>query len=102
MGIRLLAGKDGKEERQVGVVRVQQIQLAQVEHIVSRYGGEVRVELVGGFGEQVAIGIRKDADELGPGVIEFNSRMSVQNNGERKPAERFPVAQSTQAVAKVF
>src|SRR6266849_5349375 len=43
MGVRLVAGKDRKEKRQVGVVRVQQIQLAQVERIVTRYGGEIGV-----------------------------------------------------------
>ena len=49
MGVRLLARKDGKEKRQVGVVCVQQIQLAQVECIVAGYSGEVRVELVVGL-----------------------------------------------------
>src|ERR1017187_135232 len=40
MCVRLLAGKDRKEKRKVGVVRVQQIQLAEVHCVVARYGGE--------------------------------------------------------------
>src|ERR1019366_2835815 len=44
MRVRLLARKDRKEKRQVGVVRVQQIQLAEVQRIVARYGGEIGVQ----------------------------------------------------------
>lgn len=41
MRVRLLAGMDRKEKREVSVVRVQQVQLAEVERIVARYGGEI-------------------------------------------------------------
>jgi len=40
MRVRLLAGEDHKQKGQVGVVRVQQIQLAEVERIVARHSGE--------------------------------------------------------------
>jgi len=43
MRVRLLGGKDRKQKRQAGVVRVQEIQLAEVHRIVARHGGEIGV-----------------------------------------------------------
>src|SRR6202795_1923598 len=40
MRVRLFAGKDRKQKRQVGVIRVQQIQLAEVQRIVAWHSGE--------------------------------------------------------------
>jgi len=69
--IRLLAGKDRKQERQVGVVRVQQKQLAKVQRIVTRHSGEVGVQLVVGFRKQIAVGVGKDASEFGPELLQL-------------------------------
>ncbi len=71
MRVRLFAGQDREEKRQVGVVGVQQIQLAQIQCVVARHGGEVGVELVVGLGEQIAVGIGEDAGELADESIEF-------------------------------
>ncbi len=71
MRVRLLAGKDRKQKRQVGVVRVQQIQLAKVQRIVARHDGEIGVELVVGFRKQAAVGVGKDASKLGPELLQF-------------------------------
>ena len=71
MRVRLFARKDRKEKRQVGVVRVQQIQLAEVQRIVARHGGEVGVELVVGLRKQAAVGVGEDASELGPELLQF-------------------------------
>src|SRR5580658_11024469 len=71
--VRLLAGKDRKQKRQVGVVRVQQIQLAKVERIVARHSGEVSVQLVVGFRKQIAVGVGEDASKFGHKLIEFRS-----------------------------
>src|SRR5271169_6455561 len=71
MRVRLLAGKDRKEERQVGIICVQQIQLAEVERIVARYGGEIGVELVVSLRKQVAIRVGEDASELGSELLQF-------------------------------
>jgi len=43
MRVRLLARKDSKQERQVGIVRVQQMQFAEIHRIVARHGGEIGV-----------------------------------------------------------
>src|SRR6202167_1063460 len=69
--VRFLAGKDRKQKRQVGVVRVQQIQLAEVERIVTRHGGEIGVELVVGFCKQIAIRVGEEASELGPELLQL-------------------------------
>ena len=71
MGVRLLARKDREQKRQVGVVRVQQIQLAEVERVVAGHGGEVGVELVVGLRKQAAVGVGEDASELGPELLQF-------------------------------
>ena len=71
MRVRLLAGKDRKQKRQVGVVRVQQIQLAEVHRVVARHGGEIGVELVVGLREQIAVRVGEDAGKLGHELIEF-------------------------------
>jgi hypothetical protein len=55
MLVRLLAGEDRKQKRQVGVVRIQQIQLAEVERIVARHGGEIGVQFVIGFRKQIPV-----------------------------------------------
>ena len=73
MRIRLLAGQDRKQKGQVGIVCVQQIQLAEVQRVVARQGGEISVELVVGFREQIAIRIGEDAGKLGHQLIEFRS-----------------------------
>jgi len=71
--VRLLAGKDRKEKRKVGVVRVQQVQLAKVQRIVAGHGGEVCVQLVVGFRKQIAVRVGEDASELSHELIEFRS-----------------------------
>src|SRR6266849_645761 len=69
MRVRLLAGKDRKQKRQVGIVRVQQIQLPEVERIVARYGSEIGVQLVIGFGKEIAVRVGEDASKLGHKLI---------------------------------
>src|SRR5579863_4008992 len=69
--VRLLAGKDRKEKRKVGVVRVQEIQLAKVQRIVAGHGGEVCVQLVVGFREQTSIRVGEEASELGPELLQL-------------------------------
>ena len=73
MRVRLLTGKDRKQKRQVGVIRVQQIQLAEVERIVARYGGEIGVQLVISLRKKIAVRVGEDASELGYKLIEFRS-----------------------------
>src|SRR5271166_3021356 len=73
MRVRLLAGKDRKQKRQIGVIRVQQIQLAKVERIVARHSGEIGVQLVVGFNKQIAVRVGEDASKLGHELIEFRS-----------------------------
>src|ERR1700722_18520414 len=69
--VRLFTGKDRKQKRQIGVIRVQQIQLAEV--IVARHCGEIGVQLVVGFGKQIAVRVSEDASKLGLDLIEFRS-----------------------------
>ena len=71
IGVRLFAGKDRKQKGQVGVVCVQQIQLAEVERIVARDSGEIGVELVVRFHKQITVGVGEDAGELGPELLQF-------------------------------
>src|SRR5258706_6139706 len=73
MRVRLLAGKNRKQKRQIGVVRVQQIQLAEVQRIVARQSGEVSVQLVVGFREQIAVRVGAEASKFGRQLIEFRS-----------------------------
>src|SRR5579859_856542 len=72
MRVRLLAGKDRKQKRQIGVVRVQQIQLAKVQRIVAGHGGEVCVELVVSFGKQISIRVGEEASKLGPELLQVD------------------------------
>src|SRR5208283_1184546 len=71
--VGLFAWKDRKQERQVGVVRVQQVQLAEVHRIVARHGGEIGVQLVVGFCKQIAVRVGEDASKLGHKLIEVRS-----------------------------
>ena len=71
MRVCLLAGKDREQKRQVGVVRVQQIELAEIQRIVARYGGEIGIQLVVGFRKQIAVRVGEDASKLGHKLIEF-------------------------------
>src|SRR6266498_4615512 len=88
MCVRLLAGKDRKEKSNVGVVRVQQIQLAKVQRIVAGHGGEIGIQLVVGFRIQIAVGVGEDASELSHELIEFRSCLAIQHNREREVAKR--------------
>jgi hypothetical protein len=69
----LLAGKDRKKKRQIGIVRVQQIQLAEVQGIVARHSGEICVQLVIGFRKQIAVCVGEDASKLAHESIKFCS-----------------------------
>ena len=62
--VRFFAREDRKQERQVRIVRVQQIQLAKVQRVVARHDGEIGVQLIVGFGKQIAVRIREDTGEL--------------------------------------
>src|SRR6202167_2567849 len=70
MCVRLFAGKDRKQKRKVGVIRVQQIQLAEVERIVAGHGGEIGVELVVGFRKKIPICVGEEASELRPELLQ--------------------------------
>src|SRR5208282_3879258 len=72
MRVRLLAGEDRKQKRQVGVICVQQIQLAKVQRIVAGHGGEVGIQLVVGFRKQIAIRVGEEASELGPELLQVD------------------------------
>src|SRR5579863_3605918 len=71
MRVCLLAGKDRKQKRQIGVIRVQQIQFAEVERIVAGHGSEVCVELVVGFRKQISIRVGEKASELGSELLQL-------------------------------
>src|ERR1700722_905075 len=71
MRVPLLAGKDRKQKRQIGVIRIQQIQLAEVERVVARHSCEISVQLVVGFRKQIAVRVVEDASKLGHELIEF-------------------------------
>src|ERR1700746_1845956 len=73
MRVCLLDGKDGKQKRQIGVIRVQQIQLAKVQRIVAGHGGEIGVQLVIGFRKQIAVRVGEDASKFRYELIEFRS-----------------------------
>src|SRR5579864_5614024 len=73
MWVRLFAGKDRKQKRQVGVVRVEHVQLAEVHRIVARYSSEISIQLVVGFRKQIAVRVGEDASELSHELIEFRS-----------------------------
>ena len=73
MRVRLFTGKDRKQKRQIGVIRVQQIEPAEVHRIVAWHGGEIGIQLVVGFGKQIAVGVGENASKRGPKLIEFRS-----------------------------
>src|SRR6202050_431548 len=73
MRVRLFTGKDRKQKRQIGVIRIEQVQLAEVQRVVARHGGEISVQLVIGFREQIAVRVGEDASKLGHKLIEFCS-----------------------------
>src|SRR5208337_2041864 len=102
MLVRLFPGKDRKEERQVGVIRVQQIQLPEVHRMVARHSGEISVELVVGFRKQIAVGVGEDSSKFGSELIEFHARAAIEHNREREIAKRLTVTESAQAIAKIF
>src|SRR5258705_13302727 len=70
MGVCLLAWKDREQKRQIGVVRVEQIELAEVQRIIPRYGGEIGVQLVVDFRKQIAVRVGEDARKLGNKPLE--------------------------------
>ena len=102
MRVRLLARQDRKQKREVGVVRIQQIQLAEIERVVAGHRGEVGVELVVGLDEEIAVGVGEDAGELSHELVKLGLCLPIQNNREREIAQRLAVAQSTQTVAQIL
>src|ERR1700751_6136599 len=102
MRVCLLAGKDRKQKRQIGVIRVQQIQLAKVQRIVAGQGGEIGVQLVVGFYKQIAVRVGEDASKFRYELIEFRSCPVIQDNREREIPERFTVTQGAQAIPKIL
>src|ERR1700680_2713174 len=72
MRVRLFAREDRKQKGQVGVIRVQQIQLAKVQRIVAGHGGEIGVQLVVGFRKKIALRVCEEASELGPELLQVD------------------------------
>src|SRR5260370_36987727 len=73
MWVSLFARQDRKQKRQVGVIRVQQIQLAEVERIVAWHSGGIGVQLVVGFRKQIAVRVGEDASKLDHELIQAGS-----------------------------
>ena len=71
MRVCLLSGQDREQKRQIGVIRVQQIQLAKVQRIVAGHGGEVGVQLVIGFGKKIPVRVGEEASELGSELLQL-------------------------------
>jgi hypothetical protein len=72
-----------------------------------RHGGEISVELVVSFREQIAIRIGEGAGKFGHQLIEFCScltscRSTMEHDREREIAKRLTVTQGAQAIAKIL
>src|SRR5208282_1541564 len=102
MRVCLLARKDRKEKRQVGVVRVQQIQLPEVRFVVAGHDGEVHIELVIGLGKELAARVREESRELAHSPVHRALVEIVEDEREGEFAERLTVTQSTQAIAQIL
>lgn len=63
MSVPSLTRKDRKEETEVCVVAVEQVQLAEIQRVVAWDCGKVGVQLVVGLSKKIAVRVCEDARE---------------------------------------
>ena len=102
MRVPLLAGIDGEQERQVGVIRVQRPLLAQIELPVAGHGGKEGIQQVVAFFIQQAVMGGEQFLKLGNGVLHLHAVFVVDHDRERELAERFALhAERRQRIAQL-
>ena len=84
------------------VIRIQQVESAEIECVVSGDRGEVGVQLVVCFGKQAAVRIGEDAGELTHQPLELRPVPAVENDGQGEFAKRLAIAESPQAIAQIL
>src|SRR5258708_1611189 len=94
--------KDREQEREIRVVRIQKIQSAEIERVVSGYRGEVCVQLVVCFGNQAAVRIGEDARELTDQPLQLAAVAAVDDYGQGELAKRLAFAESSQTIAEIL
>src|ERR1035441_345743 len=99
MSVGAFAGVDGEQEREVGVVAVEQEQLPQIVDVVARYCRKQCIELVVGLIEERTVGVRKDGSELSHLASHGWQVPAIEHDRERKVAHALAFAQSAQAIA---
>src|SRR5271170_173067 len=102
MGVTFFACDDGEEKRQVGVIGIEQVKPAKIRGVPARHSGEIGVELVVRLYKEIAVRVGEDAGELADKLVRLPFRRRIHNDGQRKVAERLPVAKGAQAIAKIF
>src|ERR1035438_3060095 len=102
MSVSLFSRKDGEKKRQVCIVGIEQIELAEVLRVVAGNGGEVRIELVVGLDEEIAVRVGEYTGELADDLVSLALCSRIHNDGEREVPKRLPVTQDTEAIAKVL
>jgi hypothetical protein len=102
MRVGLLAGQDREQKREVRVVGIEQVESAQVLHIVAGDCGEIGIKLVVRLQEQVAVRIREYARKFPNMLVDLALLPTIGHNGQREIPQRLPIAEGAQAVAQVF
>ena len=85
--VRLFSRQDSEDEREIRVIAAQQVQPAEIVSIGARHRRKVSIQLVVGFGEQVAVEIGEDARELANHAMDYEFLLIVENNSQRKAPE---------------
>ena len=78
------------------------VQFAQILRIIAGHGGEVGVELVVRFREEIAISVGEHASEFADELIKLSLRRGIEHDGQREISKLLAVAQSAKAVAKIL
>ena len=87
MRVSRFPGMQGKEKRKVGVVRVEEIEIAKVEGVVAGNGGEKRIQQVVAFVVELGVVNAEDFVELRGGAFHRGKIEVVQDDTQGKLAE---------------
>src|SRR5579884_1246567 len=86
MRVAFFTRQDGKEKGEVGVIGIQQIQLAEIGGIAARHGCKIGIELVVRLDVEIAVCISEDAGELSDELVCLCLRGRIDHNRQREVA----------------
>src|SRR5580704_9703782 len=97
-----LSRQDREQKGEIGIVRVEKQQTAQIHPVVSGYRGEQGIQLVVRLDIKIAVRIGKHAGKFSDQPVRFVAVSAIDDDRQGELPQRLTITQGSQAIAKIL